>query len=214
MPLMKWVKGDKAVFHDVYFGTSPDLTAADLRPPRLAYEMYFYPLGATPGTTYYWRIDEIMADGTVTKGDVWGFTAAPNTAYAPNLRNGDKWVDPNTSLAWNPGQGAVNHGLYFGTDQAAVAARDAGASKGALNVTTFDPGTLAKNTTYYWAVDELDGVKYPGDVWNFTTAGGPGAGVKAAAIKKMYIGVGNRDKPAKGNAGTIFVDDIKVIKAE
>jgi hypothetical protein len=40
------------------------------------------------------------------------------------------------------------------------------------------------------------------------------AGVKATAVKKMYIGVGDRDKPAKGGAGTIFLDDIRVTKAQ
>ena len=178
MPLMKWVKGDNAVFHDLYFGTSPELTAADLMGPHMTYELYFYPMGATPGTTYYWRVDEIKADGTVTKGDVWSFTIAANTAYNPNPRNGDKWIDPNTTLTWYPGQNGVNHDLYFGTDQAAVVARDPGVFKGSVPVTNFEPGTLAKNTTYYWVVDELNGVKYPGDVWSFTTAGGPG-GVKA-----------------------------------
>jgi hypothetical protein len=39
-------------------------------------------------------------------------------------------------------------------------------------------------------------------------------GVNALAIKKMYIGVGNRDKPARGGAGLIYIDDIQVIKAQ
>jgi len=187
MPLMKWVKGDKAVFHDVYFGTSPELTAADLKPPRQAFEMYFYPMGATPGATYYWRIDEIMADGTVTTGDVWSYTIAPNTAYNPSPRNGDKWIDPNTTLTWYPGQNGVNHELYFGTDQAAVAARDPSVFEGTLNVTSFEPGTLAKDTAYYWVVDELNDAKYPGDVWSFTTAGGPGGGVKAEYFRNTSV---------------------------
>ncbi len=186
-PVMTWVKGDKAVSHDVYFGTSPQLTAADLKPPRLGYEVYLYPLEATPGTTYYWRIDEIMADKTVTTGDVWSFTIAPNTAYAPSPRNGDKWIDPNADLAWSAGQGAGTHELYFGTDRAAVTARDASVSKGPLYDTTFEPGTLAKNTTYYWIVDESDGAKYPGEMWSFTTAGGPGGGVKAEYFRNTSV---------------------------
>ena len=188
MPLMKWIKGDKAVFHDVYLGTSPELTAADLKAPHLPYELFFYPLPVTPGTTYYWRVDEIMADNTtITTGDVWSFTIAPNTAYNPNPRNGDKWIDPNAPLSWNPGQNAATHELYFGTDQAAVAARDASVFKGALNVTSFEPGTLATNTTYYWAVDEDSGVKYAGEVWSFTTAGGAGGGVKAEYFANMTL---------------------------
>ena len=39
------------------------------------------------------------------------------------------------------------------------------------------------------------------------------AGVNATAIKTMVIGLGNRNAPAMGGAGRIFVDDIRVTKA-
>ncbi len=185
-PILKWVKGDNAKTHEMYFGTTPELTAADFKPPRLAYEFFIVPVQGVPGTTYYWRVDEVMADGTKTPGDVWSFTVAPNTAYAPVPRNGDKWIDPNTLLSWKPGLGAFSHELYFGTDRAAVAARDAGVFKGVLNDVSFAPGTLAKDTTYYWAVDEADGAKYPGDVWSFTV-GGPSGGVKAEYFRGTAV---------------------------
>jgi hypothetical protein len=36
---------------------------------------YSYPDGLVPDTTYYWRIDEVEANGTtIHKGDVWSFT--------------------------------------------------------------------------------------------------------------------------------------------
>ncbi|MBN1505874.1 MAG: hypothetical protein JW955_03465 [Sedimentisphaerales bacterium] len=38
------------------------------------------------------------------------------------------------------------------------------------------------------------------------------AGVNAAAVKKMFIGVGNRNSPKAGGAGTLYVDDIRVVK--
>ena len=34
---------------------------------------------------------------------------------------------------------------------------------------TFTPGSLNFGTTYYWKVDEVNTVTYPGDVWSFTT---------------------------------------------
>lgn len=40
------------------------------------------------------------------------------------------------------------------------------------------------------------------------------AGVDVRAIKKMYIGVGNRNTPTKGGAGSLFIDDIRVIKGQ
>ena len=40
------------------------------------------------------------------------------------------------------------------------------------------------------------------------------AGVNLSAIKKMYIGVGNRSSPTRGGAGSIYIDDIRVIKSQ
>jgi hypothetical protein len=187
-PLMKWVKGEGAQFHDVYFGTTPNLTAADLKMPNINYEMYYHFLGVTPGVTYYWRIDEIQADSSVVTGDVWSFTAAPNTAWSPYPSNGAMWVDPNADLSWQSGVTATSHShkVYFGTDQAAVTARDASTLKATQNTTTFELPTLAKDTTYYWVVDELNGTAYPGDVWSFTT-GGPAGGVKAEYFRGMTV---------------------------
>ena len=34
---------------------------------------------------------------------------------------------------------------------------------------SFSPGALNFGTTYYWRVDEVNAVTYPGDVWSFTT---------------------------------------------
>ena len=187
MPLLQWTTATFAQFHAVYLGTSPDLTAANLVSPRQPFTMYYALAGFQPGVTYYWRIDEIEAGGTVQTGDVWSFTAAPTTAFAPTPRNGDKWIDPNTDLAWKPGQSATQHDVYFSTDQAAVANRDAGALKGSGQpAATYEPGKMAAETTYYWAVDEttMTGTKYAGEVWSFTTIG-PGGGVKGEYFNGM-----------------------------
>jgi hypothetical protein len=32
-----------------------------------------YPDGLVPGTTYYWRVDEVDSQGNTTTGDVWTF---------------------------------------------------------------------------------------------------------------------------------------------
>jgi hypothetical protein len=37
-------------------------------------------------------------------------------------------------------------------------------------------------------------------------------GVNARAIKKMYIGVGSRDTPNAAGTGTLYIDDIQVVK--
>ncbi len=187
-PLMQWIPGSSAQWHYVYLGTSPELTQDDFKAKQMSVvTMYWHAAGLEPGKTYYWRIDEVEADGVTTyKGDVWSFTTAPLTAYLPNPRNGDKWIDPNADLSWQAGQNAMKHELYFGTDEAAVTARDAGVSKGSLNVATFEPGKLAAETTYYWVVDEVGMVKSPGEVWSFTT-GGAGGGVKGEYFNNMAV---------------------------
>jgi len=38
--------------------------------------------------------------------------------------------------------------------------------------------------------------------------------VTATKIKKMYIGVGDRNSPKAGGAGSLYIDDIRVIRSE
>ncbi len=62
MPLLQWTPGGTALFHNVYVGTSPNLTEADLKSPRSPMAMYYHVAGFTAGATYYWRVDEIEKD--------------------------------------------------------------------------------------------------------------------------------------------------------
>ncbi len=180
-PLLMWTPGVTAVSHDVYLGTSPTLGQAEFM-GRLPIQpaMYFHTPGFIPGTTYYWRVDEVAAGGTVYPGDVWRFTSAPATAYAPQPWDGLDGVPVETDLAWNAGAGAVSHDVYFGTDKALVKAGDPSVFQGNRMVMLYDPGALDGGTTYYWRIDEHDAgdVVHPGAVWSFTTVG-PGLGVRA-----------------------------------
>ncbi|MBM4024902.1 MAG: hypothetical protein FJ280_05760 [Planctomycetes bacterium] len=76
-PVFKWTPGDTALFHDVYLGTSPALTAADKVASRLSYPLYYHIAGLEPDAVYYWRVDEIEPMGEIHAGDVWTFTTAP-----------------------------------------------------------------------------------------------------------------------------------------
>ncbi|GAG48141.1 unnamed protein product, partial [marine sediment metagenome] len=73
-----------------------------------------YPDGLSEGMTYYWRIDEVEADGTMHKGKVWSFTVAPKTAFGPNPADGAGSVELDEKLSWEPGFGAKLHYVYFG----------------------------------------------------------------------------------------------------
>lgn len=181
MPLLRWTAGEGAVAHRVYVGTTPNLTDADFQGPQTV-PVYYHAGEITPGQTYYWRVDEVQADGTTTTGAVWSFTTASPQAYDPRPRDGAKWVDPNdVVLGWEFGTDAESHDVYFGTDRAAVEAGDAGVLIGNQVLNTYEPGVLASDSTYYWRIDEHSraGELHEGTVWTFATSGGPYDGVKA-----------------------------------
>jgi hypothetical protein len=79
---LAWKAGESAVMHDVYLGTSEsDVNDADTTDTSGIYRARQNLVIHTPaealvlGGTYYWRIDEVEADGaTIHKGDVWIFS--------------------------------------------------------------------------------------------------------------------------------------------
>jgi hypothetical protein len=79
---LKWMGGDTAVKHNVYFGTVfEDVNAASVDDPRgvlvsKEQEDSTYALNTLDwDQTYYWRVDEIEEDGTTLhRGIVWSFT--------------------------------------------------------------------------------------------------------------------------------------------
>jgi len=178
-----WTPGDYAVSHSIYVGEIRDDVAAGtgdtLRANQtdtsfaLGFPGFPYPDGLVSGTTYYWRIEDVEADGTTThSGPVWSFAVAPRSAYSPDPADGTEFVDPNVVLSWEPGFGAILHYLYFGDDYDEVKNATVGLPQGA---TTYTPGTLELGKTFYWRVDAFHGfATVKGDVWCFTTPGAVG----------------------------------------
>lgn len=185
---LQWTAGETAALHNVYFGTTPELTEAhliaSLQPAFPA--VCQMPADLEAGATCYWRVDQIDGDGKVYTGDVWHFVATPNTAYSPSPRDGDKWIGTDTVLRWLPGRMGTAHEVFFGTHKQAVIARDASVFQGNQVATICYPGSLEPGVTYYWAVDEMnDGNRYEGPVWSFTTFSG--GGVKAEYFPNMTL---------------------------
>ncbi len=178
-----WLPGGYAASHDVYFGDnfvnvdSATKGDTDIFIGSTTNSFFLvgsagspYPEGLSPGTTYYWRIDEVDADGTVHKGDVWSFTVPSKTAFNPNPVDGVMFVDPNITLSWISGADSVTHRLFFGDNLQDVQAGTGGTDKGSVTTATFNPGLLELEKTYYWRVDEFDGSQtHTGNVWSFTT---------------------------------------------
>jgi hypothetical protein len=171
--LLSWSAGETAKLHNVYFGTSPTPGPAEFIVQQVvSMNLYWHKPGLVPGTTYYWRIDEVEADGTtIHTGDVWSFAAAALTAHRPNPPDGATYVSTNPELSWSTGAKAVLHDVYFGTSQTDVANGTADTFKTTQTATTYQPGPLLKDTTYYWRIDEVEPpvAKQKGDVWRFKT---------------------------------------------
>jgi hypothetical protein len=176
---LSWTAGSAATSHSVYFGTSE--AAVDAATPATP-GIYkgnqatttFDPTALNPGTTYYWRIDEVGSGGT-TKGEVWQFTTGAGQATNPSPTNGHAGVSLNPQLTWIPGALTESLDVYFGTTSGAVTAatRASAEFQGNQLGATFNPGLLTGMTFYYWRIDSVtaDGTT-KGEVWQFRT--GPG----------------------------------------
>jgi len=176
-----WRPGDFAVSHDVYFGDNfndvnagAESTFQGNQVPTFlvaGFPGFVYPDGLVPGTTYYWRIDEVndTEPNSPWKGPVWSFSIPPKTAYFPDPANGATFVDTEGDLSWTPGFGAKLHTVYFGDNFEEVNNATGGQTQGTA---TYTPGTLKMAKTYYWRVDEFDASDtFKGEVWSFITQG-------------------------------------------
>ena len=94
-------------------------------------------------------------------------------AWRPSPADGAVNVTQPVELVWSPGdlvQSTAGHKLYLGTDYNDVNERLI--SPIVLDVNSYSPGPLLWQQTYYWAVDEVNGIdSWPGAVWSFTVVG-------------------------------------------
>jgi hypothetical protein len=184
---LSWKPGQLAVSHDVYLGgtfeeveqATPESDVFRGNQVTTYYVAGFpgfaYPEGLVPGTTYYWRIDEVNdADpNSPWKGNVWSFSIPPKTAYNPDPADSAEIVSTTVTLIWTPGFGAKLHTVYFGDDYNQVNDATLGVPVGTAS---YNPGPLAEEKVYYWRIDAFDGIDtFKGDVWTFTTPGAVGS---------------------------------------
>jgi len=185
---LSWVSGAYAVSHDIYIGDNYDQVNEGTGDTFIGNQTdtylvvgfpgFAFPDGLVPGTTYFWRVDEINEQNPDSpwKGDVWSFTVPSKKAYKPIPSTGAKFVDSNVTLSWTTGFGSKLHFVYFGDNFEDVNNAAGGSAQG---LTTYTPSALESGKEYYWRVDEFDGsITHRGEVWSFTTAG-TGGGVRA-----------------------------------
>jgi hypothetical protein len=93
----------------------------------------------------------------------------PGVASNPNPSNNATNVSTSTTLSWSGGSNATSHDVYFGTTNPPTFRIN-------QTGTSYNPGALTANTTYYWRVDEKNATgTTAGAVWRFTTATGGGS---------------------------------------
>ncbi|MFB0554042.1 MAG: PA14 domain-containing protein [Phycisphaerae bacterium] len=188
---LSWKPGTSAVTHDVYFGDNFDDVNAGAESTFqgnqaatffvVGFPGFAFPDGLVHGTTYYWRIDEVndLDPNSPWAGNVWSFTVPPKTAFNPVPADGAKFLEPDVELSWAAGLDTILHNVYFGDNFDDIDAGTGDTAKGPLGTLSFSPGTLESGKTYYWRIDEFDGIEtHKGNIWSFTIAG-TGGGVRA-----------------------------------
>jgi len=106
-------------------------------------------------------------------------TGDPRLAVGPSPADGSTPnIEVAVSLSWAPGEDAVRHDVYLGTDEQTV--RDArpsdttGTYRGRSDPNNYTISeALEYNRTYYWRIDEVEADETTinqGRIWSFTTA--------------------------------------------
>ncbi len=176
---LAWTASEAAVSHNLYFGTSfEDVNAGaenafvgnvTINNQPVGIIGFPAPEGLVPGSTYYWRVDEVNEahPDSPWEGQVWSFWIPYKTGYNPEPIDGAQFEPTNVGLSWGEGMNAIMQTVYFGTDANEVA-NATGASTQMVN--TFDPGPLESDTTYFWRVDTFNGAEWvTGPLWSFKT---------------------------------------------
>ena len=113
-----------------------------------------------------------LGDGRIDYTDIAVFAehfrigGRPDQASGPIPYDGATGVSTTAFLSWTAGDGAESHEVYFGTTYPLPLVSTE-------TDTTYAPPLMAKNTTYYWRIDEVNSKgKTTGQTWSFVTETG------------------------------------------
>jgi hypothetical protein len=205
-----WNTAAWAVSYDVYMGTSPSSMTLVGNTPA---QMVLSPPGtyswtpSTPlpsGTTYYWKVVSRtnatpVNPSMIATSATWSFTTGgqasqlPTAPSSPSPSTGSTGISMGSTLTWNA-PGATSYAVSFG------ASNPPPLMASAVTSASYNPGTLATNTTYFWQVTAINsGGSTPGPVWSFTTD----APATSQAVGSDFDGDGRADltvfRPSTGS---------------
>ena len=130
--------------------------------------------GLNYSTTYYWFVN--ATDGYSCINNSYSFTTAnesynspPNVPNSPSPSDGSDDISVTSNISWSGGDpdigDSVTYDVYFGTNSSpSIVVSN-------QSTTSYDPGVLDYDTTYYWIVVAWDesNLSTTGVVWSFTT---------------------------------------------
>lgn len=112
----------------------------------------------------------LIVDMVTLETDVSAISAAPNVPSNPTPANGATYVMTTTTLSWSGGDpdgDPVTYTVAFGDSSPPPVVDN-------VTMTTYDPGPLSYNLTYYWQITATDGLSSTaGSLWSFSTASDP-----------------------------------------
>jgi len=134
-------------------------------------------LGVDDGTVDHFAavgLDDVRVyDFALSAAELDELIALGGRAQAPNPVDGGEVIGFGPSIEWKAGLFADSHDVYFGTgyDAVRLATTASGEFQGNQLDTTFLPGNLDYDTTYFWRIDEVVGGNVvEGHVWQLTAA--------------------------------------------
>lgn len=160
--------------------------------------------GLTPLTIYIYRVRSYTGEthslySNTTTSSTLAENGAPAYAAHPKPADSATSVSIAPVLSWTPGAASISHDVYFGT-------ADTPTFIGNQTDSTYEPGTLAENTTYFWQIDGVnDSGTTVGNTWFFTTGKSPlPPGIVAHWKLDEQSGSTMSDYSEYGNSGTLI----------
>jgi hypothetical protein len=266
--VLTWKAGEKAKQHDVYFGADRDAVAkattasAGIYQGRQALDVTTFDPGTLEwGKTYFWRVDEVNPNDAESPwiGQVWSFTTANFLivddfesytdhageeiwstwidGFADNFQSSGSTVGIDPAVNGTFGETSIVHSgkqslplsydnskaPFFSEARLDFAPLADWTVNGLTNLTLYFYGTTSNGTErLYVAVEDSAGkravVTNPAALtvpswteWKIPLSSL--TGVNPAKVKKLSIGVGDRQAPAQGGTGRVYIDDVRVTKS-
>jgi hypothetical protein len=135
--------------------------------------------GNLRGADGFWDIGAFEYNGTI-------INLPPNQPSNPSPSNGAIDQSTDVNLSWtctDPNGDPLTYDVYFGTTNNPPLVLSN------ISQSSYDPGTLNNQTTYYWKIvaEDNQGESTAGPIWNFSTVAGGGGDTTAPRLVNVEV---------------------------